>query len=83
MEPGILAAFATLLTPLTGLALYIGNLYRQRIAALEQMITERDQVIVHHEAREKRIVAVLLRSAEDEERLTTELAKVIGGDDRV
>jgi len=74
VESQVLAAFATLLTPLTALAAYIAMMYRKRIAELESEVRER-------EARERRILAVVLRSAEDEERLVQELIRTLTGED--
>lgn len=74
MDASILAAFATMLTPLTALAAYIAFLYRGRIAELEQKLDEAA-------ARERKILQVILTTAEDEEEVVRKLAEIIAGGD--
>ena len=70
-----LAALAALLTPLGGLAAYIANIYRSSIAELETALEEADK-------REARIIAIVLRSSQDEARISEELAKLVAGEKR-
>lgn len=67
-----LGTFAALVTPL---AAYIANIYRSRIAELEKALEEADK-------REARIIAIVLRSSQDEARISEELARLVSGEKR-